>query len=103
VAPDGRTRHLAGPDLLVEATRHWQSPRSGGRYPAGWRLQAPGPGLSLEILPVVDDQEMRTPGSTGVVYWEGLVEAAGRRDGRPVSGHGYVELTGYAGAFDAPL
>ena len=31
-------------------------------------------------------------------YWEGLIDIAGTRDGRAVNGHGYLELTGYAGA-----
>ncbi len=30
------------------------------------------------------------------VYWEGAVKAGGRSGGRPVNGHGYVEMTGYA-------
>jgi predicted secreted hydrolase len=30
-------------------------------------------------------------------YWEGAVRVEGERDGRPVSGQGFVELTGYAG------
>jgi predicted secreted hydrolase len=40
-----------------------------------------------------------TTGSTGVTYWEGAVHVHGERDGAPVAGRGYVELTGYA----APL
>jgi predicted secreted hydrolase len=38
-------------------------------------------------------------GADDIVYWEGSVSFSGRRDGAPVSGDGYVELTGY----DAPL
>jgi predicted secreted hydrolase len=33
---------------------------------------------------------------TGVRYWEGAVDARGRRNGQAVAGRGYVELTGYA-------
>jgi predicted secreted hydrolase len=29
-------------------------------------------------------------------YWEGSVKADGYKKGNPVSGSGYVELTGYA-------
>ena len=46
---------------------------------------------------------MRTLGSTGVTYWEGSVSIDGTKNDNPVTGDGYVELTGYAGAFDAPL
>jgi predicted secreted hydrolase len=30
-----------------------------------------------------------------VRYWEGAVVAQGSRDGEPVTGRGYLELTGY--------
>ena len=44
------------------------------------------------------DQEIQTPGSTRVTYWEGSVRAEGfGAQGRAVTGEGYVELTGYAG------
>lgn len=54
-------------------------------------------------LRMVDGSDSRplcaraAPGSTGVTYWEGLVRVRGTRDGRPVTGLGYLELTGYAG------
>ena len=33
-----------------------------------------------------------------VAYWEGLIDLEGTRDGEKLHGHGYMELTGYAGA-----
>jgi predicted secreted hydrolase len=38
------------------------------------------------------DQELFTT----VRYWDGAVDVQGERDGAPVEGRGYVELTGYA-------
>jgi predicted secreted hydrolase len=32
---------------------------------------------------------------TTVRYWEGAVDVTGTREGAPVDGRGYVELTGY--------
>ena len=32
-----------------------------------------------------------------VAYWEGLIDLAGEQAGKPFRGHGYLELTGYAG------
>ena len=43
------------------------------------------------------DQELRTPKSTGVTYWEGPVEILGSRRRHPIQGKGYLEMTGYAG------
>jgi predicted secreted hydrolase len=38
-----------------------------------------------------------------VVYWEGSVRAEGTHDEKTIGGVGYVELTGYAQPFDAPM
>jgi predicted secreted hydrolase len=48
-------------------------------------------------------QELQTPETTGVTYWEGSVDATGRVGRKPLTGRGFVELTGYAKPFDAPL
>ena len=47
----------------------------------------------------MSDQEMQTPGSTGVTYWEGSVAAKGTFANQAVQGQGYAELTGYAKFF----
>jgi len=99
VAPDGTARHVPLSGLTLSSTGSWTSPRSKARYPSGWRLAAPG--MELVITPVLPDQEMNTPGSTGVNYWEGLVKAEGIKDGKKVTAEGYVELTGYDKPFTA--
>jgi predicted secreted hydrolase len=48
--------------------------------------------LTLEIEPLMDDQELDARASTGTVYWEGAVRA---RQGEKALGRGYLELTGY--------
>jgi predicted secreted hydrolase len=60
-------------------------------------------GLELNIVPNLNDQELRTPGSTNVTYWEGSVSVQGQKAGNLLTGRGYVELTGYAKDFDAPM
>lgn len=96
VSPDGRPRHLSAPDVDVQVTGTWTSPASKARYPSRWRLAIPSLALSLEVVPLVADQELRTSRSTQVTYWEGAVSVTGTSQGRPVNGQGYVELTGYA-------
>lgn len=99
IAPDGRTTRIGASQLTLTSTGSWTSPRSKARYPAGWKLTAPG--VALTLMPEILDQEMNTPLSTGVNYWEGLVRATGTSGGKPVTGEGYVELTGYDKAFTA--
>jgi predicted secreted hydrolase len=98
-----KIRHLSADDVKLTVLENWQSPRSGGRYPAAWQVTVPSAELRLSIVPNLADQEMRTPDSTAVTYWEGSVSITGEMAGRPVEGKGYVELTGYAQAFEQPL
>jgi predicted secreted hydrolase len=97
VEPDGRTRHLAAAAVTVTPTGGWRSPATHARYPSGWRIALPGEATTLVLDPTVRDQELATR-ATGVTYWEGSVRVRGTRAGRAVTGAGYVELTGYAGA-----
>jgi predicted secreted hydrolase len=94
VNPDGGTRTLGPQDFFFEATGRWQSPHTGATYPAGWTLRVPSANLQLTISPYLADQEM----NVSFVYWEGAVRVSGRVAGSPVTGNGYVELTGYAGS-----
>ena len=103
VNADETKRQLSADDVKLTVLEYWQSPRSGGRYPAAWLVTVPSAELSLSIVPNLADQEMRTPGSTAVTYWEGSVSVTGEMARRPVKGKGYVELTGYAQAFEQPL
>ncbi|MBI2369354.1 MAG: carotenoid 1,2-hydratase [Deltaproteobacteria bacterium] len=96
IHPDGRTEHLPLQAVKVEVLGRWRSPRSGAVYPMGWRLSLPGHQGELTVTPLVQDQELETPKSTRVTYWEGAVTVSGRLGGRTVTGTGYVELVGYA-------
>jgi predicted secreted hydrolase len=103
VTPSANTRHLQQKEIAITALAHWTSPHSAARYPVKWRLRIPMLEMDLILAANLDDQEMHTPRSTGVVYWEGSVGAKGTRGDAPIEGVGYVELTGYASPFDAPL
>ncbi len=74
-----------------EVIRHWQSPHSGAHYPVEIRLHLGDE--SVQIQPMMDDQEIDARASTGGFYWEGAVRVI--RDAKEV-GRGYLELTGYA-------
>jgi len=92
VARDGSTRRLQAADFQITVVERWRSRTSGAEYPARWKARVPSEGLELDVEPLVSDQEMRT----SFVYWEGAVSLSGASRGRPLTGRGYVELTGYA-------
>ncbi len=97
VEADGRSSHITYADFDSGPTGTWLSPRTGGRYPSGWLLRVPGAGIELTLEPTLADQELVVNSMGGLAYWEGSVRVSGVSAGKPVSGQGYVELTGYAG------
>lgn len=96
VRPDGTVAHLSEDAFEVEETARWVSPSTRTDYPAGWRITIPGETLVIDLEPTVAAQELDTRATTGVVYWEGSQVVTATRDGSPVGGEAYVELTGYA-------
>jgi predicted secreted hydrolase len=98
VDESGRAIPVRHDDLILQTLDHWTSPRTGAVYPSGWRLAIQPIQLELNITPSARDQELETPGTTNITYWEGSVSVSGSSKGQAISGDGYVELTGYAGA-----
>jgi predicted secreted hydrolase len=89
------SRLLGERDIVVEAQDRWTSPQTAITWPAGWRLQIQDEGLVIDLRPTAADQELDTRTTTGVIYWEGSQSVRAERDGIPVGGEAYVELTGY--------
>src|SRR6266699_2312507 len=87
---DGRVRSFKPGEVQFEPLRRWRSPRTGTEYPVSVRVQAGA--LTVEIEPLMEDQELDARASTSTVYWEGAVRA---RAGEKEAGRGYLELTGY--------
>ncbi len=94
IAADGTVRHLRLDELKLTPTRFWKSTKTRGNYPIGWRVEVATLGLDVQVTTPVDNQELVLE---PISYWEGLTDVRGSREGRTVRGHGYLELTGYAG------
>ena len=88
---DGRQQPLRSSDFDLIVTDEWTSSTTGITYPSGWEIRIPEHDLELTVVPLIPDQEMQV----NYVYWEGAVEVVAQLAGRPLSGRGYVELTGY--------
>jgi predicted secreted hydrolase len=91
---DGATEPFTKDEFTLEVLDTWTSPNSSATYPSRWRLTIPSRGLDLLIEPHQADQELNVSYS----YWEGAVKIRGTLYNLPVTGNGYVELTGYAGS-----
>ncbi len=78
--------------VLIPTGTTWTSPRTKATYPLSWHIEIPGKGISLDVEPLVREQEMLF----GVVnYWEGPLAVQGRIGNKKVKGRGFLELIGY--------
>ncbi len=106
VPAEGSPRPIDWSDVALAQRSTWTSLRSRAVYPAVWSLSVRSLGLEATLTPLVADQELSTEKSTGVTYWEGACRVEGTKNGRPIGGRAYVEMTGYAGGvvpgFDRP-
>jgi predicted secreted hydrolase len=93
IAADGRRNFLASNAFVMTPGRHWKSKTTDASYPVEWRVEVPERQISFTVKTVLDDQELAL---NQITYWEGAIEVAGTRAGTPLSGRGYLELTGYA-------
>jgi predicted secreted hydrolase len=91
VGADGGRVRLEARDVALTPRKHWTSPATGVRYPVAWRLVAPKVGITLDVEPYLENQEL----ALSVRYWEGAVRAQGQGPAGPLSAQGYLELAGY--------
>jgi predicted secreted hydrolase len=92
VEPDGTSRMIKLDQFKIDVLERWRSPHNGADYPIRWRVTIPSADISLEITPMIKDQEMK---DVSTVYWEGAVTMSGKSNGKAVTGKGYIEMTGY--------
>lgn len=90
---DGSSRALLPEEARLDILSTWTS-RRGPAYPSRWRLSLPREELSLLLETALPDQEL----DLSFRYYEGALRLSGLRRGKPVSGKGFVELTGYDGS-----
>jgi len=91
VLPDSTKVALTLPDVTIKPLANWRSPHSGITYPSQWRLSVPSRHIDVEIASLINDQEL----NVSYRYWEGAVSIEGTKNGKAISGRGYVELAGY--------
>ncbi len=74
--------------IVIMPRGTWTSPTTKAVYPSGWTVEIPGRNIRLEVTPAIEAQELASGSSTGIIYWEGAVNAQGLRDGKKVKGRG---------------
>lgn len=93
IQKDGRSTHLALKEFELIPGRKWKSPR-GAEYALDWTIKIPSQKLELTLSAAMDDQEFHSEKTAGMNYYEGAIRVQGSVDAKPVSGEGYLEITG---------
>ncbi|MBX2860199.1 MAG: hypothetical protein KTR14_03125 [Vampirovibrio sp.] len=96
---NGKSRYVPLTEFNVIPIDEWKSPRSGGTYPMGWKINLPEENINLTITPAFPNQELHTQIPNGITYWEGACRVTGTVQGKKITGQAYVEMTGYAEQF----
>ncbi|MFA5910848.1 MAG: lipocalin-like domain-containing protein [Vicinamibacterales bacterium] len=103
VGSDGKTTHLGVNQFSLTPGRATFKSKNGAVYPTEWSIAIPSEKLDLKVTTPLNDQELALERSTGVAYWEGAIDVSGTRAGQPVTGAGYLEMTGYFGSLGRVL
>jgi len=103
IGVNGKTTHLTDVDFTLTPGRSTFKSANGAVYPTEWNVSIPSQQIELKVTTPLNDQELSLVQSTGVAYWEGMIDITGRQAGRPAGqqelhGVGYLEMTGYYGS-----
>ena len=99
----GKSIHLADADFTLTPGKATFKSKNGAVYPTEWSVSIPSRQIELRVTTPLNDQELSLVKSTGVAYWEGVIDLKGTAGGRPVTGSGYLEMTGYHGSLGRVL
>ncbi|MEO1049150.1 MAG: lipocalin family protein [Bacteroidota bacterium] len=92
---DNTNTYISGEDIMIEELDYWESPDSKSKYPIKWSVKVPKLGYDLVIDALIPHQELKlkfTP-IHKLYYWEGMCKVEGTKNGEPVTGDSYVEIT----------
>jgi predicted secreted hydrolase len=96
----GASRALSSAEFQLSPGNTWTSPGTGAHYPIAWQIEAPALKLNLSLRTRLASQELTSRSDVSPSYWEGAIEVTGTRGGKPVTGRGYLEMTGYQKALE---
>jgi predicted secreted hydrolase len=96
VDAQGKTMHLRASEFSMQrAGETWTSPVTRAAYPVHWIMAIPKLGMALEAKTPLESQELTGKTKLAPNYWEGAIVLTGTRNGKPLEGVGYLEMTGY--------
>jgi predicted secreted hydrolase len=107
VEANGKSIHLSDKDFSLTPDRATFTSKNGAVYPIEWTVKIPSHDITLQISTPLKNQELSLMQSTGIAYWEGMIDVAGQAIGpsghQAIRGSGYLEMTGYHGSLGRVL
>ena len=92
----GKTMHLRAGDFTLQPLEEkWTSPFTRASYPIHWKIAVPKLAIEFEATTPLESQELSGNSKLAPNYWEGAIVLTGRRNAQPLTGVGYLEMTGY--------
>ena len=92
----GKSFHLRSTDFVLQPQPEtWTSPETRATYPIHWKISIARLGINLEATAALAQQEITSKSGWSPNYWEGAIKLYGQRGDRPLTGAGYLEMTGY--------
>jgi predicted secreted hydrolase len=95
----GKSQHLRASDFtLAPEQEFWERPDKAVRYPIHWKVTIRALALALDATTPLASQELSGNSKYAPNYWEGAIAVGGQRKDSPITGVGYLEMTGYDSA-----
>jgi predicted secreted hydrolase len=87
-------------DVTFQEIKYWHSINTKTKYPVKWKITIPEFSIELYVTPVFSKQEMPVLGPLQAI-WEGACTVTGHEllpggIRKPLNGHAFMELVGYA-------
>jgi predicted secreted hydrolase len=92
----GKTTHLTQKDFGLQPSGNtWKSDSDQAVYPIHWQISVPSLRINLDVTTPLKQQELAEKTPLSPSYWEGAIRITGTREAAPITGAGYLEMTGY--------
>ena len=87
----GQSELIPPDQITLIPARVWKSNHNQSEYPVHWKIEIPSHNIRLDVESLIDAQER----DDSFRYWEGAVRVSGMQSNQPITGLGYLEMTGY--------
>lgn len=94
IASNNETMILQNEDVIMTPIEFWKSPKTKKKYPVKWTVEIPKLKFNVTMRAEIPNQELVIGNwAKTVKYWEGMCVLEGTKNGKPIRGESYLEMT----------